>query len=69
MEYLLINFREGRPVIIDDHEQGKTNEVIELVGGQHTVTLGGKPDFTPPEQTVVINNNTSVVTPYELHFS
>jgi hypothetical protein len=68
MEYLLVNFRESRPVIIDDHEQGKTNEVIELVGGQHTVTLGGKPNFTPTEQTVSIND-TSVVTPHEIQFS
>lgn len=69
MEYLLINFRESRPVIIDNHEQGKTNEVIELSGGQHTITLGGNPDFTPSAQTVVINDNTSVVTPHELQFS
>ena len=68
MEYLLVKFRESRPVIIDGHQQGNTNEVIELVGGQHTVTLGGKPDFTPTERTAFIKN-TSVVTPHESHFN
>ncbi|MBL6987171.1 MAG: hypothetical protein ISR72_09075 [Methylobacter sp.] len=68
MEYLLVKFRENRSVIIDDHEQGKTNEVIELVGGQHSVTLGGKVDYLPTEQTVVINT-TSVVSPHEIQFT
>lgn len=67
MEFLLVKFRESRLVIIDGHQQGSTNKVIELVGGRHAVTLDGKSDFTPTEQSVVINA-TSVVTPYVLYF-
>ena len=68
MEYLIVKFRESRTVIIDGHVQGKTNLVIELVGGQHIVSLGKPSNFNPPEYTVDIGN-TSVVSPYELQFN
>jgi hypothetical protein len=67
-EFLLVEFHESRQVIIDDHEQGNTNETIQLVGGQHTVTLDGVHNFTPLEQTVLIIN-TTLLSPYVLQFS
>jgi len=69
MEFLQVRFQESRPVIIDDHEQGKTNLVIELPGGLHTISLGGNGSiFNPLQQTVFINN-TTVVTPYVVSFT
>lgn len=68
MEYLLIKFRESRPVIIDDYEQGETNKVIELPGGRHAVSLGGRRNFSPPEQIVTLSN-TSSGSPYVLSFA
>lgn len=68
MEFLIVRYPEPRPVIIDDAEQGQTNRVIELAGGQHTVTLGGSKNFSPTEQTVSLRN-TSVVSPHEIRFT
>ncbi|MDD1626264.1 MAG: hypothetical protein LUQ26_02135 [Methylococcaceae bacterium] len=69
MEFLEVRFHESRPVVIDGHEQGKTNLVIELSGGLHTISLGGKGSvFSPLEQTVFINN-TTVVSPYVVSFT
>lgn len=68
MEYLIAQFREDRPVIIDNHEQGRTNQVLELESGQYCVTLGGVQNFTPPEQTVFLSD-TSVVKPHEVLFN
>ena len=68
MEYLLVEFRENRPVIIDDYEQGETNKVIELPGGRHFVTLGGRRDFRPAERIVTLIN-TSSGSPHVLPFT
>lgn len=68
MEYLLVKFRESRPVIIDDYEEGETNKVIELPGGRHFVSLGGKQDFSPAEQKVTLGN-TSSGSPHVLSFT
>ncbi len=56
MEYLLVRFSESREVRIDGVPNGKTNIVLDLEAGTHTVTLGPPRNFTPIEQTVLLEN-------------
>lgn len=52
-EYIIVVFYEIREVIINSDASGyMTNQVIELEPGTHTVSLAGKPDFTPSKQDV-----------------
>jgi hypothetical protein len=67
MEYLLVPFPEQRAVIIDEIEQGMTNEVIELEEGTHTATLKGPSDFDPVMREFILRR-TSELNPKVLRF-
>ena len=55
MEYLIAIFEDDRQVIIDKKPQGRTNQVIEVESGTHTVTLEKPPfDFQPKEITLIL---------------
>jgi hypothetical protein len=67
MEYLLVKFREGRQVVVDDHFLGSTNQVIEIEEGKHSISLAAPYDFKPHEWHIVLANST-VVQPIEIEF-
>lgn len=67
MEYLVVHFPRSRRVNVDGEYHGRTEELIELEAGTHTVTLDPPPDFRPPELTVVLQD-TSPLTPSEATF-
>jgi hypothetical protein len=67
MEYLIVNFREDRQVVVDDHFLGSTNQVIELEEGKHRISLAAPYDYQPHEWRIVLVNST-VVQPYEVNF-
>lgn len=68
MEYLLVKFSEARRVIVNGVDTGQvTDQVIEIEAGHHTVTLSGTADYTPDEQTIILQN-TSVLDPMEVRF-
>lgn len=67
MEYLKVSFPEDRGVKVDGRPAGRTNVVVEIEGGTHSVTLDGPRDFAPPSQPVVLDA-TTVVGPKEISF-
>ena len=67
MEYLLVHFSRSRRVKVDGAFQGRTNELLELEAGTHTVTMGPPANFTPLEQTVLLQE-TSPLSPCEITF-
>ena len=67
MQYLLVTFPEQRAVIIDDIEQGMTNDVIELEAGTHTARLAGSPDFIPGMREFILRR-TSELNPKVVRF-
>lgn len=56
MEFLLVVFDESREVRVGNRPQGKTNIVLDLEAGLHTVTLGPPFDYSPIEQKVRLRN-------------
>jgi len=67
MEYLLVNFRDERDVVLDGEVGGLTNHLIALSPGTVTISLGEPFDFLPTELTVVVKG-TSVLAPFEVTF-
>jgi len=69
MEYLRIRFPKDRPVLVNGNPSGRTNIVIEIEAGTHTISLAPPPDFRPTEITVVLEpNQTSPLDPREVTF-
>lgn len=67
MEFLVVLFPRKRQVRIDGEVNGSTNELIEIEGGEHTVTLGPPRNFKPESHTVDIHN-TAALTPMTVSF-
>lgn len=67
MQYLLITFPEQRVIIIDEIEQGITNDVLELEQGTHTATLKGPSDFDPKMREFILRR-TSELNPKVIRF-
>ncbi len=68
MAFLIVKFSEARRVIIDDVDTGiDTDQIIEAETGHHSVTLGPPPDFKPPVQEIVLEDNTAL-DPKEVYF-
>lgn len=67
MEYLKVSFAEDRGVRVDGRPAGRTNVVVEIEGGTHSVTLDGPQDFAPPSQIVELKD-TTVLGPKEIPF-
>jgi len=69
MEYLLVTFDDDRDMVIDGTIQGRTNEVVELERGTHTVTLKSPPyDFCPKDVVTVVLIGTTAITPAEVRY-
>jgi hypothetical protein len=64
-----VNFPQDRAVIIDQEEQGRTNETIEVEAGTHAVSLKSPPNDFRPKQRKVILMGTSELTPKEVSFA
>ena len=61
MEFLVVQFaHDTREVWVDDVPQGKTNYILQLEAGLHTVTLGPPYDFSPVAQTVRLTNTAAL---------
>ena len=54
MEYLLVKFERSRRVLINGNPFGFTNAIIQIEAGTHTVSLEAPPDFSPLEQTILV---------------
>ena len=67
MEFLLVIFDDIREVRVGGKPKGKTNVVIELEAGLHTVTLGPPFDYSPIDQTIRLRN-TAAIDPYRIVF-
>lgn len=67
MEYLLVHFPRPRRVVVDNEFNGRTEELIELEAGTHTVALGPPYNFSPTFRKVRLVD-TSAQTPREIHF-
>ncbi len=68
MEYLVVHFPRSRRVLINDEFNGRTEELIELEAGRHTVSLGPPYDNFTPDQYVIILRDTSELEPREVRF-
>ncbi|HSB73676.1 MAG TPA: hypothetical protein VLT62_30485 [Candidatus Methylomirabilis sp.] len=67
MEFLIVRFPRSRRVLIDDEFNGRTDEVIELEAGTHTISLGPPANFTPESRRIVLRD-TSPLEPREVAF-
>ena len=67
MEYVIVEFDEDRAVLIDDQENGRTNESLRVGAGTHTFCLDGAQDYSPAEITCVVAD-TSVLNPKIISF-
>ncbi|MCK9420568.1 MAG: thermonuclease family protein [Nitrospirae bacterium] len=56
MEHILVHFPLSRPVLIDGEKSGKTNAILRVEEGRHTLSLGDPQDYKPSSRTV---NHTS----------
>jgi hypothetical protein len=69
MEYVKVNFRMNKKVLVNGRPCGSTNLVIEIEAGAHTVSLAAPADFKPAEIEVVLEpNQTSPLNPREITF-
>jgi hypothetical protein len=60
MEYVKAKFKEDRAIIMDDQDNGRTNEVLRVGAGVHTFTLGGDSNFSPEEITCDVSGTTEL---------
>jgi hypothetical protein len=68
MEYLIVRYPTDRRVVIDDEFNGRTNVLLQLPAGAHTVSLGPPYTFTPDSQEIVLKG-TSPLAPLEVKFN
>lgn len=57
-QWLKVTFPEVRDVLVDGTVCGKTNRVMMVQLGSHTVTLGGDQNYTSPPMPVKVFNST-----------
>jgi hypothetical protein len=68
MEYLYVDFREDRRVLVDGTECGDTNKTLRVQRGTFTISLSGNNDFDPQSQNVTVAN-TSFEKPMRVEFT
>lgn len=69
MEYLKVNFREVRQVLIDGKFSNQTNVVIEKEAGTYTISLVPPPNFKPKKIKVALDSGTTgPLSPKEVSF-
>ncbi len=47
MEYMVVNYRSTRTVLIDGQEAGGTGQPLMVEAGHHKIALAGDQDYTP----------------------
>lgn len=67
MEYVKVKFNQDRAVIMDDQDNGRTNEILRVGVGIHTFILGGEKNFSPEEITCEISG-TNEIEPKVINF-
>ncbi len=67
MEHLLVIFPVSRTVLIDGEKSGRTNKMLRVEEGTHTISLGDPPDYKPSFRTVKVKG-TSPIKPREVTF-
>ena len=67
MEYLQVKFERSRRVLINGNPFGFTNAIIQIEAGTHRVSLEAPPDFSPLEQTILVQA-TSALAPLTVTF-
>jgi hypothetical protein len=67
VEYLLVRYYRRRSVMVKDRVIGYANEVIEIEGGEYTITMSPPPNYRPESYDIVIRN-TSALNPKVLDF-
>ena len=69
MAFLKVIFWEERGVLVDGKRSGKTNFVIEIEEGTHTISLEPPANFKPSQVTVVLAaDQTGPLSPREVSF-
>ncbi len=59
MEYVIVEFAEDRGVLIDDNENGRTNQTLMVEAGTHEFTLSDAADFTPEKREILVQYTAS----------
>ena len=54
MEFIFVDFRETRRVLLDGTEAGDTNKTLKVQRASYTITLSGELDYLPPSQDVTV---------------
>jgi len=57
-QWIVVEFPEGRSVLVDGTICGKTNKPFQVQLGTHTITLSDPQNYTPGEITQLIFNTT-----------
>jgi len=69
MEFVKVIFFEERGVLVNGKRSGKTNLVIEIEAGTHTISLAPPTDFKPKKIKVVLEaDQTGPLSPKEVTF-
>ncbi len=69
MAFLKVIFFEERGVLVNGKRSGKTNLVIEIEAGTHTISLAPPTDFKPKKIKVVLEaDQTGPLSPKEVTF-
>jgi hypothetical protein len=67
MEYIVVRFRDSRDVFVDGEPMGKTEKILRVEAGRHTVDLGEPENYTPKWRRPDIQGTTSLC-PLEVTF-
>ncbi len=67
-QYLLVACNVTRVVTVDGRNVGRTDEVLEVPSGQHTISLLAPPNNFRPKERVVTVAGTSREKPMVVHF-
>lgn len=69
MEYLVVRFPGSRPVLINGTINGRTNALLQLAAGTHTISLTPPMDFSPPGGHEVELRGTNPLDPRVVRFA
>lgn len=67
-QYLLVACNVTRVVTVDGRNVGRTDEVIEVPGGEHTVSLLAPPENFRPKERRITLAGTSLEKPLVVRF-
>ncbi|MFW2374230.1 MAG: hypothetical protein ACN4GM_13980 [Gammaproteobacteria bacterium] len=67
MEYVIVECNKERGVLVDEQDNGQTNETLRVSAGKHTFSLAGEKNYRPENITEIISG-TSVIEPHVISF-